>query len=127
VRATGYADRRARLSVSDQERQLQIRETTPGCDDGVKTDKVIFSSQPAGRRVFKFHLEPFSDEIILENNGRTILARGVDEQPQILYVEGEPRWEYAFQRRADPPGQKSPPGVTLLRRGVEPASTLGKG
>lgn len=134
VRATGYSGRRTRLLVFDRDRQLQSQEITLGRDGEVKTYKLNFSSQSAGPRVFKFRTETFPDEIIPENNDQTVLVRVEDEQPQILYVEGEPRWEYGFLRRAVI-SDKNLRLVTLLRQadgkylrqGIESASTLEKG
>lgn len=134
VRSNGYAGRRARLLVLDRDQQLQSQEITLGSDGEVKTFKISFSSQDAGPRVFTFRVEPFPDELIPENNDQTALVQVVDEQPKILYVEGEPRWEYVFLRRAILP-DKNLQLVTLLRQadkkflrqGVESASTLEKG
>ncbi len=134
VRSTGYAGRRAKLLVLDQDRLLQNQEITLGNDGEVKTYRVDFSSQSAGPRVFRFRLEPFPDEIVPENNEQNILVRVEDAQPQILYVEGEPRWEYAFLRRATQQ-DKNLQVVTLLRQadgkflrqGVESPSVLQKG
>ena len=134
VRSNGYAGRRARLLVMDRDRQLQSQEITLGGDGEVKTFKINFSSQDAGPRVFTFRVEPYPDELIPENNDQTALVQVVDERPKILYVEGEPRWEYAFLMRALLP-DKNLQLVTLLRQadgkflrqGVESASTLEKG
>jgi uncharacterized membrane protein len=79
-------------------------------------------------------LDPFTDEIISENNGQEILMMVRDERPQILYVEGEPRWIYAFLRRAASDDENLHL-VTLLRQadgkflrqGVESGSILEKG
>jgi uncharacterized membrane protein len=100
VRSSGYAGRRTRLLVLDKDRLLQTQEITLGSDGEVKTFKANFSGQVAGPRVFAFRVEPFPDELIPENNDQTALVQVEDEQPQVLYVEGEPRWEYAFLRRA---------------------------
>ncbi len=134
VRVTGYAGKRAKLSVKSGERVLQSQEITLGSDGEVKTYKINFSSESAGPQVFTFRLEPFPDEIISENNEQTVLIRVEDERPQILYVEGEPRWIYGFLRRAVLE-DKNLQLVTLLRQadgkflrqGVESASTLEKG
>jgi len=134
VRSKGYSGRRTRLLVSDRDRQLQSQEITLGSDGEVKTYKVDFSSQAAGPRVFTFRVEPFPDELIQENNDQTALVEIDDEQPQILYVEGEPRWEYGFLRRAISP-DKNLQLITLLRQadgkffrqGAESPSTLEKG
>ncbi|MBN1569134.1 MAG: hypothetical protein JXA73_14890 [Acidobacteria bacterium] len=134
VRATGYPGRRTRLAIYDRDRQLQSREIILGRDGEVKTYKFNFDSPSAGPRVFRFHAAPFPDEIIPENNDLTALVRIEDSQPQILYAEGEPRWEYAFLRRALQP-DKNLRLVTFLRQadgkflrqGVESPSVLEKG
>ncbi len=134
VRSTGYPGRRTRLLVFDQERLLQSQEITLGSDDEVRTYKVSFSGQSAGPRIFKFRVEPFPDELLPENNDQTVLIGIADEYPEILYVEGEPRWEYGFLRRAILQ-DKNLRLVTLLRQadgkflrqGVESSTTLEKG
>jgi uncharacterized membrane protein len=115
VKSKGYPGRRSRLVVLDRDRQLQSQEIALGSDGEVKTYKVNFSSQAAGPRVFSFRLEPFADELIAENNDQTVLIRVEDEQPAILYVEGEPRWEFGFLRRAIL-SDKNLQLVTLLRQ-----------
>jgi uncharacterized membrane protein len=134
VRSWGYAGRTGKLIVLDQERPLQSQEITLGSDAEVKTFRIRFSSQSAGARIFKFRVEPLPDETIPENNEQTVLIRVEDEQPAVLYVEGEPRWEYSFLRRAIL-SDKNLRLVTLLRQadgkflrqGVESAATLEKG
>jgi uncharacterized membrane protein len=134
IRSAGYPGRRTRLVALDQDKQLQSQEITLGSNGEVKTYKVDLSSHLAGPRVLKFRVEPFPDEVVMENNDQEVLIRVEDAQPEILYVEGEPRWEYGFLRRAILP-DKNLRLVTLLRQadgkflrqGVESASTLEKG
>jgi uncharacterized membrane protein len=104
-------------------------------DDGeVKTYKVNLSEQGDGLRVFQFRLEPLPAETVLKNNEKTLLLRVEDAQPRILYVEGEPRWEFSFLRRAVFT-DKNLRLVTLLRQadgkflrqGIESPGTLEKG
>ncbi len=134
VRSRGYSGRRTRLLVLERERQLQSQEITLGSDGEVKTYKVNFSSQAAGPRVFTFRVEPFPDELIPQNNDQTALIQVKDEQPQVLYVEGEPRWEYGFLRRAISLDKNlqlitllRQAGGKFLRQGVESPSVLEKG
>jgi len=134
VRATGYAGRRTKLVIKDRGRVLQSQEITLGSDGEVKTYKVNFSSETAGPKVFTFRVEPFQNEIVSENNDQTVLIRVEDEQPEILYTEGEPRWIYGFLRRAALE-DKNIRLVTLLRQadgkflrqGIDLPSTLEKG
>ncbi len=134
VRSAGYAGRKTRLSVYDQEKLLQTQEVSLGGNNEVKTFKTVFGTHSAGPRVFKFRLEPFADEIISENNDQNLLIAITDEQPPILYVEGEPRWEYRFLRRAVIE-DKNLHLMTLLRQadgkflrqGIESPAVLEKG
>jgi len=100
VRSTGYPGRKTRLLVSDGERLLYSREIMLGSDGEVKVHPAGFNCPSAGSRVITFRIEPFDEEIVKENNTRTALIRIEDSRPQILYVEGEPRYEYVFLRRA---------------------------
>ncbi len=134
VRSNGYAGRRAKLSVLEHDRVLQSQEIQLGSDGEVKTYKINFSSETAGPKVFTFRVDPFSDEVVSENNDQTVLIRVEDEQPQILYVEGEPRWIFSFMRRAAQE-DKNLRLVTLLRQadgkflrqGIESPAMLEKG
>jgi uncharacterized membrane protein len=134
IRTRGYAGRRTRLVVKERDRVLQSQEITLGSDGEVKNTKVLFTGDSAGPRVFSVRIEPLPDEILTENNDQSILIRVVDEQPPVLYVEGEPRWIYGFLRRAAVE-DKNLHLVTmlrqangkLLRQGVESAANLEKG
>jgi uncharacterized membrane protein len=134
VRSSGYAGRRTKLQVKDRDVVLNTQEITLGGDGEVKTYKVNFSSDTPGPRLLTFAVEPFQDETISENNTRTAVLRVEDVQPQILYVEGEPRWTYAFLRRASE-DDKNLRVVTLLRQadgkflrqGIESPSIMEKG
>jgi len=100
VRSTGYAGRRAKLLVKERQRQIQSQEVTLGSDGEVRTFKVSFPSESPGPKIFTFRIDPFQNEVISENNDEDVLVRVEDEQPQILYCEGEPRWQHGFLRRA---------------------------
>jgi uncharacterized membrane protein len=134
VRAFGYSGRKSRLLVFERDRPLQSQEIMLGSDGEVKTYKIHFNSQAPGPRVFTFRVEPFSEELVRENNDQAALVRVEDVQPQVLYVEGEPRWEYGFLRRAIL-SDKNLQLVTLLRQadgkflrqGIDSPSTLEQG
>ncbi len=134
VRSSGFAGRRAKLVVKERERLLQSQEITLGSDGEVKNYRINFTCDSAGARVFTVGIEPFPGEILKENNDQTVLIRVVDEQPPILYVEGEPRWIYGFLRRAALE-DKNLHLVTLLRQadgkflrqGVDTPSMLERG
>lgn len=62
----------------------------------------------------RFSLDPIANESNLVNNTRTRVVNVPEGRYRILYIEGEPRWEYKFMQRAladDPSIQLT----TLLR------------
>ena len=134
VKASGFAGRNARLVIRERDNELHRREITLGGDGEVKTYRVPFACGPAGARVVAFRIEPLPGELVSQNNEMSLLLRVEDEQPQVLYVEGEPRWIYGFLRRAALE-DKNLRVVTLLRQadgkflrqGIESSSTLEKG
>jgi uncharacterized membrane protein len=100
VRSKGYAGRKTHLLVKEGDRLLYSQEITLGSDDEVKTYKVNFSSESAGPKLFTFRVEPFQEEVVSQNNDQSALVRVENEQPQVLYMDGEPRYVFAFIRRA---------------------------
>jgi uncharacterized membrane protein len=134
VRSVGYAGRRTKLVVTDQDKLLQSREIELGSDGEVKTYKVNLSGESAGPRIFRFQMDPLPGEVVEQNNVQTALVEVEDAQPKILYVEGEPRWEFGFLRRAVQPDENLHV-ITLLRQadgkflrqGIESPGTLEAG
>jgi uncharacterized membrane protein len=57
------------------------------------------TTQP-GARLFTFRIAPQPGEMVTQNNERTALVAVRDQKAKILYVEGEPRFELKFLRRA---------------------------
>ncbi|MGB7730474.1 MAG: glutamine amidotransferase [Candidatus Acidiferrum sp.] len=97
----GYAEQKAKLTVRDGDKSLAEREITLPPDGRVQTEPLFFPSGAAGAKSLAFSVEPLPGEENLANNAvsRPILVS--DAKRRILYVEGEPRWEYKFIRRAE--------------------------
>ncbi|MEM7500924.1 MAG: glutamine amidotransferase [Pseudomonadota bacterium] len=69
--------------------------------DGTTTTAwVDFRLNDVGPHVLDFSLDSKADEGELRNNRRVRLVDVQDDQYNVLYLEGEPRWEYKFMRRA---------------------------
>jgi uncharacterized membrane protein len=96
----GYAGEQARLSVKDGGKTIAFRVVTLKQDGIEQTETLAFNAGPAGAKVLQISIDPLQNEENVNNNSVTRLV-GVDSaKPRILYVEGEPRWEYKFLRRA---------------------------
>jgi hypothetical protein len=97
----GYEGRKATITVRDGDKTLAAQEVTLAGDGGIQTEQVFFSVGAAGARSLVFSVEPLAGEENLANNAVTRPILISDAKRRILYVEGEPRWEYKFIRRAE--------------------------
>ncbi len=97
----GYAGSKAILAIRDGDKTLDSREITLGADGATQVETVFFSPGDAGVKSLGFSLGPLANEENLANNAVTRLVGVTDDKRRILYVEGEPRWEYKFIRRAE--------------------------
>ena len=68
--------------------------------DGVTTRWVEIEVGEPGIRDLKFALDPLQSETNVVNNARLRPMEVPEQRRHILYIEGEPRWEYKFIRRA---------------------------
>ncbi len=97
----GYAGSKALLIVRDGNKTLGSQEITLGADGSTQVATMFFSPGGAGAKSLHFSLGPLAGEENLLNNSVTRLLGVTDDKRRILYVEGEPRWEYKFIRRAE--------------------------
>jgi uncharacterized membrane protein len=98
---SGYAGSKATLAIRDGDKTLDSREVTLGADGATQVETIFFSPGDAGVKSLHFSLGPLANEENLANNAVTRLVGVSDDKRRILYVEGEPRWEYKFIRRAE--------------------------
>ena len=97
----GYAGQKATLTVRDGDKTLAAREVTLARDGRIQTEPLFFPVGAAGAKSLTFGVEPLPSEENLNNNSVTRPILVSDAKRRILYVEGEPRWEYKFIRRAE--------------------------
>jgi uncharacterized membrane protein len=96
----GYAGQRARLVLSEEGRTLTAREITLAADGKSQTENLLFNAGNAGAKTIKVTLQTLAGETNPGNNTLTRLVQVESRKPRILYLEGEPRWEFKFIRRA---------------------------
>jgi uncharacterized membrane protein len=97
----GYAGRKATLRVREDNKVLAAREVTLAGDGAVQTEALPFSAGPAGAKALQFSIDVLDGEQNVFNNGVTRLVKVESDERRVLYVEGEPRWEFKFIRRAE--------------------------
>lgn len=96
----GYANGKTVLVVRDGDKIITSKDVMLGSDGAIQTETVFFNAGTGGVRRFQFSLEPLGGEENVANNATARLVSVSGEKRRILYVEGEPRWEYKFIRRA---------------------------
>lgn len=99
-RQRGYANKKARLVARADGKTLASREVTMKADGATQTETLLLAAGTPGPRTVEFAVEGFNDEENPSNNALRRLVTVEPAKPRILYIEGEPRWEYKFIRRA---------------------------
>ena len=97
----GYVGQRATLTVRNGSKMLASREISFGPDGRVQAETLFFPAGTAGAKNISFGVEPLAGEENLANNAISRPLMVSDSKRRILYVEGEPRWEFKFIRRAE--------------------------
>jgi hypothetical protein len=97
----GYTGRQAKLTVRNGNSLLAAREITFGAEGRIQTEPLFLPVGSAGAKDLTFAVEPLPGEQNSANNAVTRPVLVSDIKRRILYVEGEPRWEYKFIRRAE--------------------------
>ena len=97
----GYTNTRATVTVRDGEKAIAVHEVVLGGDGAIQTEPLFFSAGGAGAKTLRFSVEPLPGEEKLKNNALTRPVLVSSAKRRILYVEGEPRWQFRFLRRAE--------------------------
>jgi len=97
----GYDGRKGTLVARDGDQVLASHEITFAAGGKIQTENLLFNAGTAGAKSLQFSIETLPDERNRSNNSVTRLVNVDSDKRRILYVEGEPRWEYKFIRRAE--------------------------
>lgn len=89
-----------RLRVYDHDRLLAARDLQLPADAGLSSYNIEFPAGQAGTHDLRFSLDALESERNVINNTRSHVLNVPAGRRRILYIEGEPRWEYKFARRA---------------------------
>lgn len=98
IRENGFNGKKAKLSLSDGATVLASRDVV--LKGGRQNETVEFNAGNAGPKTIYASLDPLPGETNLQNNRLTRVLQVDGGQRRILYMEGEPRWDYKFLRRA---------------------------
>ncbi len=99
IRQNGFGGKRARLVLTGGGAVLASQDVMLR-DDAEQVEMVEFNAGKAGVKNIEAKLDPLPGEDNADNNRLTRVLSVDDAKRRILYVEGEPRWEFKFLRRA---------------------------
>ena len=99
-RQFGYAGQKAMLSIRDAGKVLASREVKLKGEGAPQSEALLFNAGLAGPKTLEVLIEPLPGEENRDNNSIHRLVDVETRRPRILYMEGEPRWEFKFIRRA---------------------------
>ena len=106
----GYAGAKVTLTVRDagssdnsgQGKLLASRTVTLGSDGNLQAETLLFDiGATAGARILQIAAAPLAGEESTANNAMTRVVNVSSDTRKLLYIEGEPRWEYKFIRQAE--------------------------
>jgi uncharacterized membrane protein len=101
----GYAGNKITLTVRDistaQGKMLASHVVTLGPEGNLQTEILMFDVGSAGAKTLQIAAVPLPNEESASNNTLTRVVNVSSEPRRILYMEGEPRWEYKFIRQAE--------------------------
>ena len=100
VSHTGYGGQTVSLQVEDEGRIVSTQDLKLPSEGESATARVNFTASDGGPRLFRFRVPPQPDEQVTQNNTRDVLVEVADRREKVLYMEGEPRFEPKFIRRA---------------------------
>ncbi len=97
----GYTNTHATITVRDGDKAIAVHDVTLGAPGVIQTEPLFFSAGAAGAKTLRFSVETLPGEENRDNNALTRPVLVSDGKRRILYVEGEPRWQFRFLRRAE--------------------------
>ena len=100
LRQAGFDGESARLVLKDGDRVLASSTVKLAGVEAPQTETLTFNAGSAGARNLEVSVELLAGEENRKNNTLTRLLNVEALKPRILLIEGEPRWEFKFIRRA---------------------------
>ena len=99
-RQNGFAGQRVKLVVRDGGKISGSEDITLKEDGATQTEALLFNAGAAGVKNLEFSVEVQPTEQNRDNNRLVRVLNVSNSTPKVLYMEGEPRWDYKFLRRA---------------------------
>ncbi|MEO7651945.1 MAG: glutamine amidotransferase, partial [Bryobacteraceae bacterium] len=99
-RQFGFSQQKAKVVVRDSGKVVASKDVVLKGEGLHQSEALQFNAGLAGAKSYQVSVEPLQGEENKANNALTRLVNVESVKPRILYIEGEPRWEFKFIRRA---------------------------
>jgi uncharacterized membrane protein len=96
---SGGAAKTIKVDISEDNHLLRSQDV-PVQRDSSTVARLTFTPSSPGLHHYTFTALPVTGEPIPDNNSQELLIDVQDTKPRVLYIEGEPRWEYPKLREA---------------------------
>jgi uncharacterized membrane protein len=136
LQSWGMKGAKSKLSVRDGAKVLTSQDVVLHDSGELQTETLVFNCGPAGAKTLEVSVDPLPGEENALNNKISRMVNVEARKPRILYVQGEPVWEYKFIRRAiedypdigiELPSMERTTENKILRQGIRDASELEDG
>ena len=104
------------LRVLENGRPIDVRRVAPAAGAGPVRTVITVSPPRETATLYTIEIPSASDELVLENNRRSVLVEPPGRQRRVLMIEGAPGFEHTFIKRA-----------LMLDPGIEVDSVVRKG
>ena len=118
VRNRGYAEEEFDILIEEGDRIVASKQVRAGRTHATQRYTLELTAEDEGPRVYVVRIPEEEDETIIQNNRRAFLVNKERKKSDVLYIEGHPRNEYKFIRRAVE-GDKTLRLVTYLKTGPQ--------
>jgi hypothetical protein len=100
VSQRGYAGKPVVVVLQRNGTEIQRQTVKLGPDDQKQEISFTFVPETAGRFFYTVSVQGLPGEITLANNKRTFVQNVISKKLKVLYVEGEPRYEFRYLKNA---------------------------
>jgi uncharacterized membrane protein len=114
VRLNGYDNQKISIAVSEDGRAIKTQQFDVKGGEA-QTVTIEFTPAAPGAHRYSFTIAPLDGETTTEDNAQETLVEITNDRPKILYIEGEPRWEYGKLRWSLSKNEKNVILVSSLR------------
>jgi uncharacterized membrane protein len=100
LQSWGLSGAKSKLTVRESGKVLVSQDITFKENGQLQPETLVFNGGTAGPKTLEISVDPVAGEENQLNNKITRVVNVEARKPRILYIQGEPVWEYKFLRRA---------------------------